>query len=132
MISQNLWPGLVQPLNELRARTQLMLKATAVDTGPIREAGTEAVITLSDAAQDRSPLLTGTLAASHTAEWNETGGRVFIDPNTINPVFGGKPAEYGLEVHERKPWIEDTYEQDAPLIISDYMDNLMHRWNEIW
>lgn len=56
-----------------------------------------------------APYYTGTLAASHRGEV-ETGpgtitGVIFLDPSITNPVLGGKPVEYGPEVHVSQPWL---------------------------
>lgn len=49
--------------------------------------------------------ITGTLAASQTVEFNDSGqesrGRVFIDPAAVNPVTQTPPSEYGPVEHAR-------------------------------
>ena len=124
--------NLTQALWILRAKTMEMLRATAVDGDVVTQAGTEAIIAISDAASDRAPWLTGSLATAHSAEWKGSEGNAFVDPDAVNPVFGGKPAEYGVEVHGRKPWLQDTVEEDAPKIIGDFIRSIMLRWDEIW
>lgn len=44
---------------------------------------------------------TGSLRASHRMEITGVRGRVYIDPNSINPRTGEKPAEYGEVEHAR-------------------------------
>lgn len=47
----------------------------------------------------------GALRASHRMEFAEdtqgARGRIFIDPNTTNPLTGDKPVEYGVYEHRR-------------------------------
>lgn len=72
---------------------------------------------LGDRWEATAPRLTGTLASA-TRERIEGGeGKVFIDPSVVNPVFGGYPAVYGVEVHDRKPWVEILYTQGAQSVL---------------
>lgn len=128
--------SLVNPLWELRDRTLRMMEATAADGDTIERAGARAIIAIDEAASDRSPFLTGTLAAAHLVESElvEDDGRftMYIDPNAVNPIFGGKPSEYGVEVHGRKPWLAETVEEDAPEIMDLFVLDVIHGWDEIW
>jgi len=65
----------------------------------------------------RAPRLTGTLALATREQVFDGDGKVFIDPVVINPVFGGRPGEYGPAVHRRKPWVGDVFAQDLPPIL---------------
>ena len=65
-----------------------------------------------------SPFYTGTLSLSHrgTVEVEQPSdttevvtARVFIDPDVVNPILGGQPAVYGVEVNDRKPWWDDLW-----------------------
>ena len=65
-----------------------------------------------------SPYYTGTLALSHraTVEVEQPSdttevvtARIFIDPDIVNPILGGHPAVYGIEVNDRKPWWDDLW-----------------------
>ncbi len=126
------YSGLVQPLVDLRLRTQEMAVAAAYNSDVITEEGTETILLISDAASENAPRLTGTLAAAHHAKWESGRGDAFVDPTAVNPVFGGKPAEYGVLVHGRKPWLQETVDKDAPEIMDDFIHRLMSRWDEVW
>jgi len=63
-----------------------------------------------------APRLTGTLASSTREQFRNGRGQVFIDQGTTNPVFGGKPAEYGPIVHRRQPWVAQLM-RDARRIV---------------
>lgn len=43
----------------------------------------------------------GSLRASHRVEMNGKRGRVYIDPDSVNPVTRAKPSEYGVYEHAR-------------------------------
>lgn len=53
------------------------------------------------AAVRKTPVDTGSLRASHRINLQGLRGKVYIDPETVNPRSGGKPSEYGLIVHAR-------------------------------
>lgn len=56
-----------------------------------------------------SPWWTGTLSSAHRSALfvdDETiTGSGFIDPSVINPLTQDYPAQYGIKVHRRKPWM---------------------------
>lgn len=66
----------------------------------------------------RAPRQTGTLAAATREQIFDAEGKVFIDPTVVNPVFGGRPVDYGPVVHSRNPWVDRVFSQDAPKILS--------------
>lgn len=68
------------------------------------------------AAAGHSPVWYGVLQAAHRGEANGAEGRVFIQSGITHPL-GGHPDQYGVEVHQRKPWFTWTLEQDAPAIL---------------
>ena len=87
-------------------------------------------------AQTRSPYLTGTLAFAHTGEVYDIDGgaegRVYIDPSIVNPVFGGRPAEYGIDVHQRKPWFDNTFSQEGETILNEMLAMAADLAVEVW
>lgn len=94
------------------------------------------VLRFQSEAQTRSPYLTGTLAFAHTgeirADGNAVEGTVFIDPSVVNPVFGGRPAEYGTDVHRRKPWFNNAYEQAKETIVDEMLAMAADLAVEVW
>lgn len=71
-----------------------------------------------------APYLTGTLAYSHRGELEVGNGYVnaiiFLDPTVVNPVFGGKPVDYGPRVQEDQPWL---LEWTTDWLINDLLPN---------
>lgn len=62
-------------------------------------------------ATEHSPVLTGTLRSSHRLWPEYEGDSVSVTlglDHVLNPVFGGYADEYGPEVNQRKPWMQDT------------------------
>lgn len=94
------------------------------------------VLRLQSGAQTRSPYLTGTLAFAHTGEVygidDGAEGRIYIDPSIVNPVFGGRPADYGIEVHQRKPWFDDTMSQDGEAVMVEMLAMAADLSVEVW
>lgn len=93
------------------------------DEGPDTLAGliADLVANMAVLAARISPYLTGTLSSSHRGELIEVTpehvvGLIYIDPSVVNPVFGGFPAVYGIEVHQRKPWLDWTIEYGEYLL----------------
>lgn len=78
-----------------------------------------AAFALMIAAAGHSPVWFGVLRAAHRAEADGAKGRVFIAKGITHPVLGGHPDQYGVEVHQRKPWFTWTIEQDAPAILEN-------------
>lgn len=66
----------------------------------------------------RAPKLTGTLASATRETVFDDQAKISIDPSVVNPVFGGRPADYGPAVHSRNPWVDQVFSQDAPQILS--------------
>lgn len=86
------------------------------------------------AAQGNSPVWTGTLQDSHTAEMTgHAAGHIFLRPGLTNPILGGDPSIYGPEdVHPRKPWFEQTVRDDMPAIIETHTDRLGREIEVAW
>jgi hypothetical protein len=127
------WDTAMQPLWELQRRAREMQQATIAGAGSVVDrVGATATLALSDAASDQAPYLTGSLSSAHRGEWEDDHGLVYVDPGVINPIMGGKPSIYGVEVHGRKPWLDWTIEQDAPEIMDRAMQDLMAGWDDIW
>jgi len=104
----------LQELNRLRVANDQALKALH-DDAPDTLAGKTADLLrdIANYAASVAPFLTGTLRSAHRGELIDVQpehvvGLVYIDPNVVNPVFGGFPAQYGIEVHQRKPWMDWT------------------------
>lgn len=66
-----------------------------------------------------SPRLTGTLASAEREQVFNDQARIFLDPTVVNPVFGGRPEIYGPIVHQRKPWVANLMQRDAPRILAE-------------
>ncbi len=54
---------------------------------------------------------TGTWRASQTAEVNRLRGRVFIDPNNLNPKSKSRPVDYGARLEITRGGRYAAYEQ---------------------
>ena len=74
--------------------------------------------------EERAPFLTGTLASATRSQVVFDTGRVFIDPATVNPIMGGRPVDYGPQVHERRPWVEQLFYSETPRIVKDAQETL--------
>lgn len=79
-----------------------------------------------------APRVTGTLASATREQQLAEAARVFIDPTVENPVSGGFPAEYGPRVHQRKPWVERIYTQDAPRVLQEGGRQLFHEMDGVY
>lgn len=121
-------------LGELHQLNRQMLRdITAGAGGTIDKVLAQVTLDISDAAVRRSPYLTGTLASAHRGKMVGAGeGLVFIDPGVTNPVYGGRPAQYGPLVHERKAWFGDTVAQDAPRILVAAAETLINHLEDIY
>lgn len=80
-----------------------------------------------------SPVLTGTLRSAHRSgiellieeeDYLKAEGYLYIDPYVVNPVLGGRPAEYGLEVRERNDWIANAMADIGDEVLEDLADSL--------
>jgi hypothetical protein len=76
-------------------------------------------IKMKEEGQRTAPFQTGTLQMSHRslttlqkldAHVHQVTTSIFIDPDVVNPILGGRPEEYGIEVNQRKPWWDDLYQ----------------------
>ena len=117
---------------ELREANRQLLSALSNDGPAIHRTAAWVTLALSDRLSANAPYLTGTLASAHRgiAEGNE--GLLFVDDDVVNPVFGGKPANYGEEVHSRKPWWVATFENDAEQILVEGLLLLDAEIDELW
>lgn len=97
----------------LAAAQQLITSGDTATTRMVAFVTTE----LSQAWELRAPRLTGTLASATQEQVFDAQGKVNIDPTVVNPVFGGRPADYGPVVHSRTPWVDQVFSQDAPRIL---------------
>lgn len=97
---------------------------------------------LRDRAAARSPWLYGVLSKSH--RWRYERGvygfglgvahiTLDIDPDIEHPILGGKPVEYGPEVHDRKPWFYGwTIDQEWPEIKSRTLKEVEQIFVDAW
>jgi hypothetical protein len=46
-------------------------------------------------------VMTGSLRASHRMRLDGLRGRLYIDPQSVNPRTGERPADYGITEHKR-------------------------------
>lgn len=69
----------------------------ALEKSPIRDA----VMDLHRWAVAITHVDTGALRASHRMEVRDQEGRIYIDPNSVNPRSKRRPAEYGVYEHHR-------------------------------
>lgn len=97
----------------LAAAQQLITSGDTAVTRMVAFVATE----LSQAWELRAPRLTGTLASATREQVFDAQGKINIDPTAVNPVFGGRPADYGPVVHSRYPWVDQVVGQDAPRIL---------------
>lgn len=135
MFIAELDPKSVEAIQELRRRNQQALKALSTD-------GDTAVVRMlafvveryAQAWEDEAPVLTGTLAASTEGQVHRSSGegQVFINQQRKNPVFGGKPADYGPIVHHRNPWVSQVFMTETPKIIKDSADLIWEAMDEIY
>ena len=94
-------------------------------------------ITLKPLVQRRSPYLYGILRGAHIATTEGRGhdatGVIGIHPATTHPVLGGRPATYGLRIHneEGRPWFEQTVEADAERVVMKYGASLGEMYTNV-
>ena len=127
--------GGMDRLWDLRERNRRLLEYVQGNTGQGLDRMVAGVtLRVRDAAEARSPYLTGTLASAHRGEIEEGGesGLIYIDPFVRNPLNQGNPAIYGPIVHNRRDWFAQTVEQDAPGILVDEGSALIRRMGEIY
>jgi len=75
---------------------------------------------LSIEASEVAPFLYGVLSSAHRGEVKGKMARVFIDPSVVHPVLGGKPAQYGAELHESgRPWFQWTLERHGERVTKE-------------
>lgn len=81
---------------------------------------------LRDLATAAAPMITGTLKSSHRAIFTAAPveGYVILDSSYTNPVFGGRPVDYGPKVHagtgwasRAKPWMQTTVDAHGAFVI---------------
>lgn len=112
-------PESIKELEALRRAHAAAVAQMVVGGGTAADRMVAFVTTELGAAWERgAPKLTGTLAAATREQVFDTEGKVFIDPGIVNPVFGGRPGEYGPIVHGRKPWVDQVFSNDAPNILA--------------
>lgn len=116
-----------------RARVQLL---EAINPqGGLGEAVKQATLFLHKYAVHITPVVTGTLQASHMLDFaaggvstyrynirirNSAAGLIYINPLTVNPYTGDKPSEYGLVVHRRggsRAFYRRTHEEAGPFAL---------------
>ncbi len=85
-----------------------------------------------EAWEESAPFLTGSLASSTREMVIFDTGRVFIDPAIRNPILGGYPAEYGPEVHKRKPWVNRLFYGETARITKEAQDMIWEAMNEVF
>ncbi|MBE2223848.1 MAG: hypothetical protein IAF02_20075 [Anaerolineae bacterium] len=117
---------------ELREDNRVMLAELANDGPAIHRTAAWITLALSDRLSANAPYLTGTLASAHRGTAKENEGLLFVDPDVINPVFNGKPALYGEEVHLEKPWWTSTIESDGDQILVEGLLLLETEMDELW
>jgi hypothetical protein len=113
-------------------RANMQLLETANPRGGLGVAVKEATQMLQRYATVITHRVTGTLAASHLADFGSGGvfttftnipvksraiGRIYINPNVRNPISGEKPSIYGIVEHEKggsHAFYKRTYEERGP------------------
>jgi hypothetical protein len=123
----------MQRLWRLRELNERALRAiTAGEGDAIDQELATGVLEISQVWSATSPYMTGTLSSAVRGEVQGGLGRVYIDPGVTNPISGGLPAEYGPEVHERKPWVANLVANDVPRIMTELAVRLYGRLDEIY
>lgn len=80
--------------------------------------------------EETAPFLTGSLASATREQVVFDTGRVYIDPAVRNPILGGYPAEYGPEVHKRRPWVNEVFYSETARIVKEAQDLIWEAMNE--
>lgn len=80
--------------------------------------------------EEAAPFLTGSLASATREQVVFDTGRVYIDPAVRNPILGGYPAEYGPEVHKRRPWVNEVFYSETARIVKEAQDLIWEAMNE--
>lgn len=117
-----------------RARVQLLEAISP--KGGLGEAVKQAALFLHKYAVNITPVVTGTLQASHMIDFASGGvdtnryqirikssaaALIYINPLTINPYTGDKPSEYGPVVHRRgghRAFYRRTHEEAGPFALT--------------
>jgi hypothetical protein len=71
---------------------------------------------------------TGSLRASHRMEVTEVRGRVFIDPDAVNPRTSEKPVDYGQIEHARGG--QHAFYRLARIATTAYLRHLVREFEE--
>lgn len=87
----------IQEALDRNTRRIANLQASGVKGAAIRDATAD----LHRYAVSITHVQTGALRASHRMEVTPDRGRIYIDPSSINPRTGERPAVYGVEEEER-------------------------------
>lgn len=133
MIVTEIDPKSLRAIEELRRRNRQALEATTPGESGFDDLIADATLKLRDAAEREAPELTGTLKSAHRGMLADAGqAQVFIDPAVRNPVLGGYPAEYGLVVHKRNPWLGRVVQLDVPQVMSETGAALFARLDQIY
>lgn len=107
----------IEGLDKALAASKRLIRATERKGDLVVRMVARATRRTEEVAEKKAPWLTGSLSKSHRGQLFDGAGHVFIDPNTVNPILGGKPSEYGPVVHGREPWIAATATIEGPRII---------------
>lgn len=89
----------IKGIQEAQQRNQRQIAALK-PSGAFGEAIREATVELQRFAIGLTHVDTGALKSSHRMEVQSLYGRIFIDPDAVNP-HGERPARYGPVEHER-------------------------------
>lgn len=113
---------------EMRALLQAL--AADNDSGILAQATAAGTLKLRDVmAYQFSPYLTGTLRAAHRGEVftspQRAEGVIYIDPGVVNPVYGGYPAIYGMDLLDRVNWPEQAVQAAGQMVLDIMEQNVI-------
>ena len=123
---------------ELRAKADYLQWSLLNAEGPtLLGIMTEQVLHLANYAASISPWLYGVLSSAHRSvavpvSSEEIVGTVYIDPSVVHPVLGGRPVVYGVEVHDRKPWMQQALEHKEQAIYDAFGDGIILAIEELF
>ena len=131
--------GAFHYISEINQGMRNVLESMAADNegGILRQATAAGTLMLRDiVAYQFSPVLTGTLRAAHRGEVYVSGERaegiIYIDPGIVNPVYGGHPAVYGMEVLERNNWPAEALVASGNMVLDLMATHLIGSITEIF
>lgn len=117
---------------KLREDNLAVLTALSNDGPVIHRAAAWVTLALSEELGAAAPYLTGTLSSAHRGTAEENIGLLFIADDVTNPVFLGKPVQYGEEMNLKKPWWNSTFEGKGDQILAEGMLLIEADMDDLW